>query len=73
MTHFNGRLFLPLTISLLRFPFYSFPDDSFSSRDNTDGGLVAVDDCFDCMTGFVVGFAAGLALGFADPLVLGSS
>ena len=50
-----------------------FPDVSFSSRDKIDGGLAAVDDCFvDCFAGFVVVFAGGLELGFADSPVLGS-
>ena len=73
MTHIVDRFSLTFDHLITKVSVLSFPDVSFSSRDNTDGGLVAVDDCFVVLTDFVVVFATGLALGLAEPPVLGSS
>ena len=73
MTHIVDRFSLTFDHLITKVSVLSFPDVSFSSRDNTDDGLVAVDDCFVVLAGFVVVFVAGLAVGFADPPALGSS
>ena len=69
---FYGGFVLTFDHLIVKVSVLSFSDVSFSSCDKFDGGLVAVDDCFVVLAGFVVIFAAGLTLGFADPLVLGS-
>ena len=70
---FYGGFVLTFDHLIVKVSVLSFSGVSFSSSSNIDGGRVAVDDCFVVLTGFVVVFAGGLALGFADPLVLGSS
>ena len=70
---FYGGFVLTFDHLIVKVSVLSFSDVSFSSFSNINGGLVAVDDCFVVLTGFVVVFATGLALGFADPPVLGSS
>ena len=69
---FNGGFVLTFDHLIVKVSVLSFSGVSFSSFSNIDGGLVAVDDCFVVFAGFVVVLTAGLALGFADPLVLGS-
>ena len=66
---FNGGFVLTFDHLMVKVSVLEFSDVSFSSCDKIDGGLVAVDDCFVVFAGFVVVLAAGLALGFAAPLV----
>ena len=73
MTHIFDMFALTFDHLIVKVSVLSFPNVSFSNGDNTDGGLVAVDDCFVVLTGFVVVFATGLALDFADSPELGSS